>query len=247
MKLVDLSCPHCGAHLKVDSSKRQVYCEHCGAALLVDDEVQHIQYDNAEEAGYKFEKGRQRAQAEASRAKNSAVYSGGKPTPQKKRRTWLWVLGWIFIFPLPLTILLLRKKNMKAVIKYPIIAVAWLLYLLFVFAGQSSNESKPANSTTTTPVAQSSDATSSAPNNAPEENSQVDTDAENLKQVFLALSPETQRDDVDALAKQYGMYSSNRNTGTGTYVYRIAASKDVASVNTKAKGSFVVPTPIREF
>ena len=55
----------------------------------------------------------------------------------------------------------------------------------------------------------------------------------------MALSSETSREDIDALAKQYGMYSSNRNTGTGTYVYRIAATKDIASVNTKAKGSFV--------
>lgn len=40
------------------------------------------------------------------------------------RKTWLWVLGWICIFPLPLTILLLRKKDMKPEIKYGIIAVA---------------------------------------------------------------------------------------------------------------------------
>lgn len=45
-------------------------------------------------------------------------------------KTWLWVLGWIFIFPLPLTILLLRKKDMKPVFKYSIIVVAWLLYFL---------------------------------------------------------------------------------------------------------------------
>ena len=28
-------------------------------------------------------------------------------TPANKRKTWLWVIGWIFIFPLPLTTLLL--------------------------------------------------------------------------------------------------------------------------------------------
>ena len=30
------------------------------------------------------------------------------PMPAKKRRTWLWVLGWIFCYPIPLTILLFR-------------------------------------------------------------------------------------------------------------------------------------------
>ena len=64
MKLIDMQCPHCGAHLKVDIESKQAACEHCGANILIDDEVQHVQYDNAEEAGYKFEKGRQRAQAE---------------------------------------------------------------------------------------------------------------------------------------------------------------------------------------
>ena len=42
---------------------------------------------------------------------------------EKKRHTWLWVLGWICIFPLPLTILLVRKRNLNAVIKYGVITV----------------------------------------------------------------------------------------------------------------------------
>ena len=57
----------------------------------------------------------------------------------KKRKTWLWVVGWILIFPLPLTILLLRKKEMKSPIKYGIIAVAWIIYLVIVFAAGGSN------------------------------------------------------------------------------------------------------------
>ncbi len=57
----------------------------------------------------------------------------------KKRKTWLWVMGWILIFPLPLTILLLRKKEMKSPIKYGIIAVAWIIYLVIVFAAGGSN------------------------------------------------------------------------------------------------------------
>lgn len=46
-----------------------------------------------------------------------------------KRRTWLWVLGWICCFPIPLTILMLRKKDMKPILKYGIIALAWILYI----------------------------------------------------------------------------------------------------------------------
>lgn len=58
-------------------------------------------------------------------------------TPTNKRKTWLWVIGWIFIFPLPLTILLLRKRNMVPAVKYGILAVAWIAYFIIVLTGKS--------------------------------------------------------------------------------------------------------------
>lgn len=127
---------------------------------------------------------------------------------------------------------------MNKVVKIFILVIAWLFYLLIAFAGQGSNETSPVDSSTK-PVVQSSNTSTENQDNPSETVDQVNTEADSLKQVFLALSSETSREDIDALAKQYGMYSSNRNTGTGTYVYRIAATKDIASVNTKAKGSFV--------
>lgn len=65
------------------------------------------------------------------------------------------------------------------------------------------------------------------------------SDSETLKLFFIILSGETKSEDIDALAKEYGLYASYRNYGTGTYGYRIAASKDIADVSTKAKGSYV--------
>ena len=56
----------------------------------------------------------------------------------KKRRTWLWVLGWICIFPVPLTILLLRNQQMSKGLKYAIIAIAWVLYFVIALTGESS-------------------------------------------------------------------------------------------------------------
>lgn len=50
-------------------------------------------------------------------------------TPSK-RKTWLWVLGWICIFPLPLTILLLRSKRLAPAVKYILIALAWILFII---------------------------------------------------------------------------------------------------------------------
>ena len=130
MKLINMTCPYCGSTLKIDLTNRSASCEYCGAKLLIDDEVRHVQYDNAEEAGYKFEKGRQRAQAEAARTLNrSPKQYQQTPKPPKKRRTWLWILGWIFIFPVPLTILMLRKKDMNPILRGVIIAAGWGIYL----------------------------------------------------------------------------------------------------------------------
>jgi len=147
MKIVSMVCPNCGASLQVDADQKNLTCNYCGNCLYVDDEVKHVQYDNAEETGYQFEKGRQRAQAEAL-GLNQQTARMNPGQPPKKRKTWLWVLGWIFIFPLPLTILLLRKKDMKPALKYGLIAAAWVLYLIIALAGRSGSSNTGTRTTT---------------------------------------------------------------------------------------------------
>lgn len=69
-----------------------------------------------------------------------------KKKPKKKRKTWLWVLGWIFAFPVPLTILLLRSQKVNKIVKIIVLVIAWLFYLLFASAFMAS---EPESSTTT--------------------------------------------------------------------------------------------------
>lgn len=136
MKLIDTTCPHCGAQLQIDANKNTMFCSHCGTELLIDDEKQHVIYDNAEDAGYQFEKGRQRALAERSRnASRSSSYS----KPKKKSNIWLWIIGWIIIFPLPLTILLVKNKKMNLKLKIGIIAATWVVYLLIGLGGYKNS------------------------------------------------------------------------------------------------------------
>lgn len=130
MKYVDPKCPNCGAALNPDDGST-AFCQYCGAKLTVDDEAQNLNVANGEEVGYQFEKGRQRAE-------NEAVAAAPQPPQQPKQKTWLWVLGWIFIFPLPLTLILIKKQNMNKMLKYSIIAAAWLVYLIIGFAGMGS-------------------------------------------------------------------------------------------------------------
>ena len=86
MKLVEMKCKNCGATLKVASNARDVLCQFCGTEFKIDDEVQHVQYDNMEQSGYEFERGRIRAQQES------------MPKP-KKKITIRTIIAWIFLFP----------------------------------------------------------------------------------------------------------------------------------------------------
>ena len=142
MNLVSLKCPNCGAtlNLQVYQNLKQAYCAHCGARLLIDDGTRKVvhEYVNAERAGYEFEKGRQCAQAEAAPQQVQYVPVYQEPVRYRKRHTFWWVVGWILIFPLPLTILILRK-NIHWIAKILIVIAAWALYFgIFYFNGQAS-------------------------------------------------------------------------------------------------------------
>lgn len=115
-----VKCPNCGAEAKGK------FCEYCGSEMPKEKTTINITnnyYVNAEDKPHK---------------KDSKSVKA--TTKNKKKRTWLWVLGWICIFPLPLTILMLRKKNMKPAVKYGIIAVAWLLFFAIGSSGNGEAE-----------------------------------------------------------------------------------------------------------
>jgi hypothetical protein len=100
-------------------------------------------------------------------------------TKSSGKKTWLWVLGWICIFPLPLTILLLRKKDMKPVVKYGIIAVAWVLFLAIGMSGNSETAVPQGDTPTSYNETVHSDQTtdnSSADTNASEDNNKTTND-----------------------------------------------------------------------
>lgn len=85
-----------------------------------------------------------------STAKSAVPNANAVAQPVKKRKTWLWVLGWIFIFPIPLTILITRKQNLNTWVKIAIIAAAWIIYFAI---GGSGGKTAPADSARTPAVA----------------------------------------------------------------------------------------------
>lgn len=184
MKLIDMSCPHCGAHLQIDTEKPQAFCSHCGAKLLIDDEVEHVQFDNAEQAGYEFEKGRQRAQAEVRPNQSQGSSNQQSEAYQKGKNTALilWILGWILIFPLPLTILLMRKKGMGLITRTIIIIVAWSVWLAIITPKGCSSSSKKTSETT---AVEKQEETTPAGTEQTKESTDTETEAEEDEYAML--------------------------------------------------------------
>ena len=134
LKITELECPSCGAPIRPDESGEIAVCPFCGNTCAISD-TDTASRQNAEDLGYYYEKGRQRARAEM---QQTPAYTA--PTLPKRRHTWLWVLGWIFLFPVPATILLVRSKTLPPVLKGVLIAAVWLL---FIWLG-NNKDPKPA-------------------------------------------------------------------------------------------------------
>ncbi|MBR3640994.1 MAG: hypothetical protein IKN53_03070 [Oscillibacter sp.] len=116
-------CPRCG----VRAGEKARTCPECGAEYFS---------DACPKCGYI--PGRERVVVERTGAAEEAP---------KKRHTLLWVLGWLFCFPVPLTILIARS-GMKKGLKIALIAILWAVVLA---AGTANDEKTQAE---TAPSAQ---------------------------------------------------------------------------------------------
>jgi hypothetical protein len=61
MKLLSIACPNCGAVLQATPNAKMLTCDYCNCDVMIDDEVKSVHLVDAEQAGYEFEMGRQRA------------------------------------------------------------------------------------------------------------------------------------------------------------------------------------------
>lgn len=137
------------------------------------------------------------------------------------KKTWLWVLGWICIFPLPLTILLLRKKDMKPVIKYGIIAVAWVLFLVIGMVGNSETDSPQ---TDVPPHTESSQVGQTAANS--ETTGEKETLYDVLNNYIGNLVTKYNAQSTEQLVFVEDFTPSNRNSGHYRTEFRLNAYSD---------------------
>lgn len=110
-----MKCPNCGAETSNN------VCEFCGSELSHDKQTTINITNNY----------------------YSAPPSRSNISHKRKSKICLWILGWLFVFPLPLTILILRKSKLSTRIKYIIITIAWIAYVIMLISGASSNKPTP--------------------------------------------------------------------------------------------------------
>lgn len=145
-----MQCKYCGAEINNNSN----VCEFCGSRIPLEMKREqeqlnktgcpkckstNITFNREKQGEVKEKKGTTVVRSTVGMCKDCGYTWNTQGELTKKSKTWLWVLGWICIFPLPLTILLLRKKEMKPSIKYGIIAVAWIIYLMIGISGASGD------------------------------------------------------------------------------------------------------------
>ena len=159
MKTVGINCPFCGGSLEFREGAKSAKCPFCDSQVMLEETE-----SSSVRAGYDFEKGRMKARRDAARERLEAekekvraqqaadleriraqkeidlarVKAAREEESRRKRRIF-WIIGWILCFPIPLTIILVRAK-MPKILKFLIIAAAWILYIAMMAGGMARNE-----------------------------------------------------------------------------------------------------------
>lgn len=143
MKLVELKCKNCGAILKTNSDSNEITCNYCQTTFKIDDEVKHIKFDDMEQNGYEFEKGRIRAQQESSY--ESYIKTTSYPSQKKNNKTIWLILAWIFLFPFTATYFIAKSKKLDKKKKIIIIIVMWIIFFIIIAVDNSQEQENKKN------------------------------------------------------------------------------------------------------
>lgn len=144
-QFVPAKCTACGGELEVDPKQETAVCRYCGETFVVSKAVNNY---NVEHNTYNTKivnerKGDMESMLNFISDREDKKYARAKEQKaerSKRNKTVLWALGWIFIFPVPLTILMLRNKKLADKVRYGIIAAAWVVYILLLVITQITGD-----------------------------------------------------------------------------------------------------------
>lgn len=221
-----MKCPYCGAETQKD------ICEFCGSEIPKEKtpttvNITNNYYNSAPNTG------------DAGQIPNN--------NHKKKKHLFLWIIGWLFIFPVPLTIIMLRAKKLKPVFRYVIIAFAWIIYFVIGFSGTSDGNNTADSNNSMIETQAKTETTSEKNQGNTKENTKVapktvikekthnkekkpEVGYDKLQKVFLAVSFDTTENDIQQLIKENDLkYTVKEYNGTPkSNVYKIAYEDGVA-------------------
>ncbi|MBQ6488054.1 MAG: hypothetical protein IJI75_02385 [Solobacterium sp.] len=168
---VNAECERCGGVLRVDQEKGEAVCPYCGAKYVIHkpkDVINHNTYNVNHEKntvyvqhGKKglFQSATDLIDRQLEREQNARIRAAElsleqqkldmiKEEKKKEARKSLWkkiayFFGWIYCFPIPLTLIILKKDTLDKKKKSIIIGAGWAAYLLILlFAGMSGSDTE---------------------------------------------------------------------------------------------------------
>ncbi len=135
--MMQQKCAACGAPLTGKKGK-PIVCAYCGTQYMPGEKT--YQPEDAEKAGYDFERGRQRATEEArekeQRVRESVAKKMARQEEERRREDALrkpvgcgTIVLWIFFYPIMMTLALLRTHRLKPLIRISLLVIFWGLFL----------------------------------------------------------------------------------------------------------------------
>lgn len=138
MAQVSLKCSQCNGDMTFDNNRKVFVCKYCGNVETID-ESDDVQIQRLKSQTYRdVEATRQQTELKKEQMYYDQINKMVEDEQRKKNMIW-WVLGWIFFFPAPLTILIWKNQNLDTKTKGILIGVLWAVLLIITVVYESNN------------------------------------------------------------------------------------------------------------
>lgn len=133
-----LKCSQCNGDMTFDNNRKVFVCKYCGNVETID-ESDDVQIQRLKSQTYRdVEATRQQTELKKEQMYYDQINKMVEDEQRKKNMIW-WVLGWIFFFPAPLTILIWKNQNLDTKTKGILIGVLWAVLLIITVVYESNN------------------------------------------------------------------------------------------------------------
>lgn len=138
MAQASLKCSQCNGDMTFDNNRKVFVCKYCGNVETID-ESDDVQIQRLKSQTYRdVEATRQQTELKKEQMYYDQINKMVEDEQRKKNMIW-WVLGWIFFFPAPLTILIWKNQNLDTKTKGILIGVLWAVLLIITVVYESNN------------------------------------------------------------------------------------------------------------